>query len=419
MDEARKGGALKDPKTERYFVRLRLPTGERRRFWLPHNISDARAQDMAAAMRERLRTSPESYVVIPRKRPSSTLKSSNDAAGGEKWWAALFKHRADRGLSPVAGIFNAHLRPVLGDKHPCGWTREDCERVVASLDEKISAKTLSWKTAANAWSLFTRACKVASSAKAGTGLRVRADNPAAGVEGPDRGAKKEKQWLYPTEFEALVSCDRVPLRWRRLYTLLAYTYLRPNELSVLDWSDVDLDVGTIHVAKAWDEKQQRVKAPKTAAGVRYVPIEPALLPLLKTMRQEAGGKGPVYAPMPPMEDWAAKLRRHLARAGVTRAALFLDSETHKQVTLYDLRATGITWRCLRKDYGPEIQEAAGHEKFDTTNGYIRTARVFVGRVGEPFPALPLGHLVARPSVSARSETSIFVTPAGIEPALPA
>ena len=43
---------------------------------------------------------------------------------------------------------------------------------------------------------------------------------------------------------------------------------------------------------------------------------------------------------------------------------------------------------MRKNYGPEIQQAAGHEKYDTRDGYIRTARVFVGRVGEPFPPLP-------------------------------
>ncbi|HET9958897.1 MAG TPA: hypothetical protein VFQ61_30605 [Polyangiaceae bacterium] len=63
----------------------------------------------------------------------------------------------------------------------------------------------------------------------------------------------------------------------------------------------------------------------------------------------------------------------------------LDTETHKQITLYDLRATGITWRCLRKDYGPEIQEAAGHEQFDTTNGYVRTARCSQAVSEIPFP----------------------------------
>jgi integrase len=284
-------------------------------------------------------------------------------------------------------IYRPHIAPVLGDKHPKNWTREDCERLVTELDKKITAGT-SWKTVANVWSLFTKACKVASSAKAGTELRVRSDNPCAGVEGPDRGAKKSKQGLYLSEFEQLIACKDVPLRWRRLYALLAYTYVRPGELRALTWADVNLQVGTIHVTKAWDEKLHRLPPPKTGAGVRYVPIEATLAPLLETLSEGAQAADLVVSRFPPMEDWAAKFRRHLQGAGVTRAELFADTETHKQITLYDLRATGITWRCLREDYGSQIQEAAGHEKFDTTNGYIRTARVFVGRLGHPFPALP-------------------------------
>jgi hypothetical protein len=53
--------------------------------------------------------------------------------------------------------------------------------------------------------------------------------------------------------------------------------------------------------------------------------------------------------MPPAEDWAETLRWHLVRPEIARPDLFVDSSTHKQITLYDLRATGITWRCLRQD----------------------------------------------------------------------
>jgi integrase len=307
--------------------------------------------------------------------------------GGAEWWERYLAHREARGLSPVMHMYRPHIAPVLGDKHPRDWTREDCERLVTELDKKIAAGA-SWKTVANVWSLFTKACKVASSAKAGTELRVRSDNPCAGVEGPDRGEKKAKQWLYPSEFEQLVTCDTVPLRWRRLYALLAYTYVRPGELRALTWADVDRQVGTIRVSKAWDEKLGRLKPPKTRAGVRYVPIEPTLDPLLEALSEGAQAGDLVVSRFPPMEDWAAKFRRYLQRAGVMRAELFADTETHKQITLYDLRATGITWRCLREDYGSQIQEAAGHEKFDTTNGYIRTARVFVGGWAIRFPRYP-------------------------------
>jgi len=321
-------------------------------------------------------------------------------SGGALWWEAYFAHRNTKGQSAVRPMYNAHIAPVLGDKKPADWTREDCERLVRELDAKVVAGKLSWKTAANVWGLFTRACKVTASHKSPGGLRVRTENPCLGVEGPDRGDVKEKQWLYPDEMVQLLACEKVPLRWRRLYALLAYLYVRPSELRVLEWSDVNLAMGTVHITKAWDSPRAKVKAPKTRAGVRFVPIELGLRPLLEVLKAESGGVGRVVASMPPDEDWAATFRVHLGRAGITRPELFADTTTHKQVRLYDLRATGITWRCLRQDYGPEIQQAAGHEKYDTTDGYIRSARLFIGRVGGPFPPLPeeslhrIDHLIA-------------------------
>ena len=311
---------------------------------------------------------------------------------GAKWWEAYFAHRDAKGFTSVSSMYNAQLAPVLRDKKPAEWAREDCERVVRALDEKIVAGKLSWKTAANVWGLFTRACKVSCSHKSPGNLRVRTDNPCLGVEGPDRGDLKEKQWLYPDEMVKLLACEKVPLRWRRLYALLAYLYMRPSELRVLEWSDVNLAMGMVHINKAWDRQRANVKAPKTRAGVRFVPIELAIRPLLEVLKAESGGVGRVVASMPPDEDWAATFRVHLGRAGITRPELFAQSTTHKQVRLYDLRATGITWRCLRQDYGPEIQQAAGHEKYDTTDGYIRTARLFIGKVGSPFPSLPMESL---------------------------
>jgi hypothetical protein len=49
-------------------------------------------------------------------------------------------------------------------------------------------------SAVKASALATKMCKAASSSKV-EALRVRADNPAIGALGPDRGARTVKQYL--------------------------------------------------------------------------------------------------------------------------------------------------------------------------------------------------------------------------------
>jgi integrase len=389
---------------------ITLQDGSRKRMKpLPLGTSKAMALEKAAYWTEQAQK-------MGAKRPAPPATASP----GTEWWESYLAHRDAKGHAPVRWILNQHITPVLGDKHPKDWTRQDCEAIVTALDLKIAAGALSWKSGANAWSLFTKACKVASSAKSATGLRVRDDNPCTGVERPERGADKEKQWLRPAEVSALLASDKVPLRWRQMYAILAYAYLRPSELKALDWSDVDLLAGTLHVTKAWDHERARIKAPKSEAGVRYVPIEPTLLPLLKALHEAAGGKGAVFV-MPPIEAWAVTFRKHLERAGIDRAELFQDTATQKRIRMYDLRASGLTWRALRQDYAPAIHEAAGHEDFDTTLEYVRTAQLFVGRVGEPFPPLPDSLFGVEFRSEYRSESTqvseIIASPTGFEPVL--
>jgi integrase len=348
-------------------------------------------------------------------------KGAPDPNSGDEWWEKLFAYRDAKGMAPVRSLYNQHIKPVV-PTHPNKWTKSDAERLVTELDKKIVSGAVTWKTARNGWGLFTKACKLAASAKAATGLKVRDDNPSAGVEGPERGAEKGKQWLRPDEFAQLLACPLVPLRWRRLYALLAYSYMRPSELKTLRKTapHVDLRMGTFYVEKAWDRARKKVKSPKTEAGIRHIPIEPALLPLVKTMIAEAGDSPLLVPSMPPAEDWAETFRDHLRRAGIDRAELFVDDETHRQIRFYDLRSSGLTWRALRGDHAQAMHEASGHEDYNTTLTYVRDAQHLIGKVGEPFAPLPASLLEEFRSGNRSESTQVFGTiasPTGFEPVL--
>ncbi|HSY21553.1 MAG TPA: hypothetical protein VK841_05540 [Polyangiaceae bacterium] len=105
--------------------------------------------------------------------------------------------REERGLACVkddrARMTNRVL-DVLGTLDVRAVTRNDLERLVEHLDKRIAIGDVGWKVAGMAWSNVTRMFKDACSAKR-LDLRVREDDPSKDVQAPERGMKKEKQYL--------------------------------------------------------------------------------------------------------------------------------------------------------------------------------------------------------------------------------
>ena len=334
--------------------------------------------------------------------------------------------REKRGLTCVkddrARMAN-HVLAIIGHLEVRKTTRRDLEGLVESLDERIASGELGWKVAGMAWSNVARMFKDACSAKK-LDLRVRDDNPAENVQAPERGMKKEKQYLWPSEFLALVSCPKVPLRWRRLFALAVYTYAHAGEIEALAWEAVTFDTMTLHLHQSVDRVRKRGRIKSTKTGVsRRIPLEAELYPLLRVLHDEEGGKGRVVAKMPSPGMLSRKLKHYLGKAGVKRAELFSGDATRKAITFHDLRATGITWMAARGDDPLRIKQRAGHASFGTTEGYIREAENLGASFGKVFPPLPdlsrgfgIGLERAEPAAMIPLENKPFrVGATGIEP----
>jgi hypothetical protein len=130
-----------------------------------------------------------------------------------------------------------HILPTLGGRDIRTFTRDHVEEVRDELDRKILSGEIGWKTAASSCALVTTLCDDLVNAKKKT-FRRRTDNPCTGVRPPERGKKRQKQYLYPSEFLQFVSCEKVPLRWRRAVAIAVFTYTRDAELRVLRWQDI-------------------------------------------------------------------------------------------------------------------------------------------------------------------------------------
>ncbi|MGD0678195.1 MAG: site-specific integrase, partial [Polyangiaceae bacterium] len=284
------------------------------------------------------------------------------------------------------------ISPLIGAESIATIPRRRIEEVVQSLDRAVQLGQLRWKTAINVWGVLSKMMKDASRSKV-IELRVREDNPAREVQGPDRGVERAGPYLFPSDFLALMDCDRVPARWKRLIMLATYLYVRVGELEALEWDAVDFEHGYVLIHQSAHADTGVVKPTKTK-DVRKVPIEPNLRPLLECMRDQASSEGRVIAAFPPRESLAKRLRKYLSWAGVTRAELFAEDETRRTITFHDLRHTGITWRAVRGDEPLKVQRAAGHDDLATTQRYINEAQTFEGVLfGQPFPPVAISALV--------------------------
>ncbi|MGH7270812.1 MAG: hypothetical protein ACREJ3_10320 [Polyangiaceae bacterium] len=166
------------------------------------------------------------------------------------------------------------------------------------------------------------------------------------MQPPEKTDASTKTFIYPVEFLKLTSCEDVPLAGRELYAVACHLYLRPGELRALVWTDVDFDAGVVHVTRGYDEDSQATKPPKTRNGVRDIPISIALLPLLKVMRDRAADDGAPALPL--MAERCGDLRsvwmrRHFARADVTRSRLTEHTAPTMKINFRSWRDPGITW----------------------------------------------------------------------------
>jgi integrase len=380
-----------------YRGKVRLADGSRERIDIdePHCFDEKAAR---AFVREIQAQEDVHGRLLARKRGTPPPATSETVREWHKRWVASRVAKGNTSTRDDKSRYETHADSLIGDKPMALVTRSDVEGIVEALDAKVRANALSWHTAWNVWAVVAKMFRDASMAKQ-RDLRVRDDNPCERVAPPDRGVRRAKQFLYPSELLALMDCAAIALEWRRLIALAVYLFPRAGELEALEWEDVDIQRGIIHIHRGTDRERGGSKGTKTGIARRFA-IEPTILPILQAMHTEGGGTGRVVPKMPRMRDLAEGLRNFLGLAGVKRAELHQSTRTRKAMTWHDLRATGLTWLAIRGDDPLKIKQRAGHSAFSTTEGYVRQAEAVRSGFGDVFP--PLAMLVDPPKDTERS-----------------
>lgn len=260
---------LRDASSRRYWRgKVTLQDGTKARVDIP--VPKCYSATAARLHVEWAQAEEDTHHTIDNAKVAKHATAAPAIATGEadRWFDAWIASRKARGLSSTAdneGHFRLHIRPALGGKHVRDWTSDDLRAVVAALDAKIAAGEISPKSASNIYGTATKMVSDACKSKVAA-LRVRSDNPAKDVTGPDAGEERAKQFLYPSEFLRLVSCEGVPLRWRRAIALAVYLFPRAGELRALKWDAVDLEHDTVHVHESFERRSRLVTSTKSGKG---------------------------------------------------------------------------------------------------------------------------------------------------------
>ena len=386
-----------------YRARIRLADGTRARVDVPETYAtpaggktaEQRAELYAEALQEREGDTGELLA----KNRANEARTRMGSKALDAFAEHVFQRREGEGKRSVGRerrMWKARVSERLGSLDVASVSKDQIEDFRDYLDAEVRARIaggksdgISGKTAMILWTFVRMMFKEAVRCR-DRSQRVRSDDPTLGVLPPLKSRPRRKTFIFPSEFSTLVSCDRVPLEWRELYAIGAYLYLRPGELRALTFEQVDLDAEVVSVVFAYDEEAEELKPTKTEKGQRDVPIPPALLPLLKQLRQRTSAAAPVAPLLAHVGDnkRAAFLREHLTLAGIDRSRLFEDSATTIRINFRSLRDSGITWEALAGTPIDRIQSRAGHEHIATTLGYVKAVEDLKGKFGKPFPSLP-------------------------------
>jgi integrase len=110
-------------------------------------------------------------------------------------------------------------------------------------------------------------------------------NPMDGLAPSERPKQRNATKIAVLNADALQTIVQAGTseRWRAAIGLAGYAGLRLGEIRALRWADVDFDAGTVTVRRS-ALPDGTTKAPKTEAGVRSVPMLPALRRVLATWK---------------------------------------------------------------------------------------------------------------------------------------
>lgn len=308
---------------------VRSEDGQRRRRYVTGN---SQAEVLA-----KLRTAQGDATAAAQRAQTPTLA----------WWATRWLGTARLRIRPSTmrayrRAILTHVLPALGDRPLADLRADDIEAMLARLVDGGMAPS----TAA-----LTRRVLVACLSDAERDGRIPRN--VARSARPPRVESVDRRRLTPAEVRQVLALASDDPRTDVMVALAIGTGARVGELCALDWSDIDLDRGTVAIRGTLG-RQGVVGPPKSRRGRRIVALPPfAVAALRREQERRSAATGPVLAD-------AVGRRLTIERTGERwrdlRARAGLDD-----VRFHDLRGTAATLALAAGVTPTEVARSLGHD----------------------------------------------------------
>ena len=171
-----------------------------------------------------------------------------------------------------------YILPILGSQRLCDLSQAAIQQLLMSMRRKgYSGSTLH--------SVHVTLAKVLQTA-VDNGYLDR--NPARGIKIGDRGQRKQRTFLEPSQIQRLLAALSEPCRMVVMTAVL--TGMRIGEILALRWGRLNFQHGTIEVSETYSDGQ--FGTPKTRSSRRAIPMSLALQEAFKLYRVPCGRSAP-------------------------------------------------------------------------------------------------------------------------------
>jgi integrase len=255
-----------------------------------------------------------------------------------------------------------HIKPYVGDKRLSRMTADQLDWLFAELERQgVGARTRK-----SVYEVLRKSLRQAVEKRR---LQI---SPMVAVEAPRRN-RPNIQTLLIEQVRDLLAQAEGDL-YEALYVLAVHTGMRWGEIAGLQWQDVDLQKGVIHVRRAQREvydpsakkgSKYRIELaePKTKSGRRSIRIGAGTVEALSAHRTLLGA-----SPLPHVRVFTTPTGAPLRRSNFGRKQWhpLLDRAGLSRMGFHSLRHTMATTGLTNGLHAKVIQERLGHSRISQT-----------------------------------------------------